>query len=235
MTSCREIRAGREDEWLIRRTAAPELTLRSYSDRSLYRSRDRKRGSPPRAGTCRRTNRTTASARRVGTSGRLHLPGTRNMGPAPSGSRRSRKARSGSWRPGRFSSATGPLPESPSGELAAELCAMKGNQVGHTGDLEIGPSRIAARRRNRCRAPAADILAAIDPQRGEPDRFRRQDVVEEALRHMEDPVLGDTQRLVEIGQCIVEVPQARLVAADILGRDDPIEFDAEFPIAARSE
>jgi len=66
-------------------------------------------------------------------------------------------------------------------------------------------------------------VAAVDPHGRETEALRRRNVVEQALRHVQDPFRGRA----EPGQRPEEVFRGRLVRADLSGCDDPVELDAE--------
>ena len=68
-------------------------------------------------------------------------------------------------------------------------------------------------------AEAGPVVAAIDPDGGQPEPFRRNVVVEQALGDVQDPFAWQTDPL----EGDLEVARVRLVAAGLLGRDDPLE------------
>src|ERR1700689_3239531 len=55
--------------------------------------------------------------------------------------------------------------------------------------------------------------------------------MEDTLCRMQDLVLADTQRLIQISKRIVEIADVRLIGADVLRGDDPVELDAEVLVA----
>ena len=114
---------------------------------------------------------------------------------------------------------------------AAQVALMQRDEISHTRDLEIGSSSIARFIRSGHGAPAADVLATVDPQCLQAHRFGGEDVMEDTLRRMQDLVLADTQRLLQISKRIVEIADVRLIGADVLRGDDPVELDAEFLVA----
>jgi hypothetical protein len=99
---------------------------------------------------------------------------------------------------------------------------MRVRQCPHADKAEIVPHLV-----NRFgRTPTANLVSAVYPGRGEAGRLRRDMVVEQALRDMEDLFLRRplfAQAVHEIG----EVLPVRLVGADILGRVDRIKSHAE--------
>src|SRR4051794_19257187 len=80
-----------------------------------------------------------------------------------------------------------------------------------------------------CRAPAVPAVPTVDPggrKRGAP---RRDVVVEQALRRVQDLALAVAERGEPLQQ-VVEVALGRLVAPDVLRRADRVELDAEAPV-----
>jgi len=86
----------------------------------------------------------------------------------------------------------------------------------------------------RRRSAAGPVVAAIDPDRVDPQPLRRRVIVIEALGDVEDPGRRDPARVEPLAQGF-EVVDVRLVAADLLGGDDPVEVDAEAAVRGREE
>ena len=74
-------------------------------------------------------------------------------------------------------------------------------------------------------------LAPVDPDRRQAELLAGDVVVEEALGGVQDPLARDVDRL----EGELERGQARLVGPRVLGRDDPVERDAEAPVREREE
>ena len=86
--------------------------------------------------------------------------------------------------------------------------------------------------RGRGGAPAADRLAPVDPHRGEAHGAGRHHVVEDALGGMQDVALLGAESALQVVQRVLEIAQAGLVGADVLGGEDAVEGDAELLVAA---
>ena len=71
---------------------------------------------------------------------------------------------------------------------AAQVALMQRDEISHTRDLEIGSSSIALFIRSGRGAPAADVLATVDPQCLQAHRFGGEDVMEDTLCRMQDLV-----------------------------------------------
>jgi len=76
-------------------------------------------------------------------------------------------------------------------------------------------------------------VTPVDPDRAETEPLRRDVVVVQALRDVEDPLGPDAVHRKPLQQR-PEVPLVRLVRADLLGGDDPVEVNAK-PAIRRSE
>ncbi len=87
--------------------------------------------------------------------------------------------------------------------------------------------------RRRRGAPAADRLAPVDPHRGQAHGARRHHVVEDALGGVQDVALLGAEGALQVAERILEIAQAGLVGADVLGGEDAVEDDAELLVAAR--
>ena len=70
------------------------------------------------------------------------------------------------------------------------------------------------------------IVAAMNPARRKTDRVGGGVIVEEALRHMQEPALRDTQ-FPGVIQQVLEVARVRLVGTDVLRGVDRIEGDTQ--------
>ena len=75
-------------------------------------------------------------------------------------------------------------------------------------------------------------MAAVDPGGAKPNFLGRHVVVIEALRRVQEALLGDAP-LRDPRQQVFEIAQVRLVGADVLGRKDSVELDAELFVAPR--
>ena len=84
-------------------------------------------------------------------------------------------------------------------------------------------------------APApGPVVAAVDPDESEAEPLRRHVVVEQALGDVQDPGRRDAVARASRSPQRLEVVRVRLVRADLLGRHDPVELDAE-PAVRRGE
>ena len=75
-------------------------------------------------------------------------------------------------------------------------------------------------------------MAAVDPGGAKPSFLGWHVVVIEALRRVQEALLGDAP-LRDPRQQVFEIAQVRLVGADVLGRKDSVELDAELFVAPR--
>ena len=93
-------------------------------------------------------------------------------------------------------------------------------------------SEFAVRHRLRRHGGAVPLLPrpAVDVTTGEPRAVRRGVVVEHALGGVQDPRWIDSKRR-ELLDHVAEVPVARFVGSDVLGREDPVKDDPELFVA----
>lgn len=119
-----------------------------------------------------------------------------------------------------------PLLLTPIGSRLVTVCLC---QRGHR--LE---SEITVRHRFRRHGGAEPLLPrpAVDVTAGEPRAVRRGVVVEHALGGVQDPRWIYPQRR-ELLYHVAEVPVARFVGSDVLGREDPVKDDPELFVAPR--
>lgn len=105
---------------------------------------------------------------------------------------------------------------------------MRLGELGQALEMEIDLGRVLWEHGG---AAARLAEAPVDPGAREARFLRRHMVVMQALRRVQDIGLADTELGIEMREQEGEVARIRLVGADILGRIDRVEGDAELAVA----